>query len=411
MSAPDRIEAAWLRRPATQAVFAALEAAGFEGRVVGGAVRNTLLGKSVTDIDIATPALPEEVVAAAVVAGLAVVPTGLRHGTVTVISDSVPHEVTTLRHDVETDGRHAVVAFSADWAQDAARRDFTINALYCDRYGAVYDPLDGLADLAARKVRFIGDPHERIREDYLRILRFFRFSAEYAAGPFDPHGLAAAGELRAGLLHLSRERVRAELVKLLVAPRAGDAIETMSAFGFLSPLLGLVTSPGLLAKAIAMDDAFGEKKNPMLRLGLLAVSVREHAVWLAKHLRLSAAEKGDLLAIAEGHLGVGVVTEVEARRAIYQTGQQHFRLKMLASAIRAAEPVTSGILALLRGVYDWEPPTLPVSGRDLLPLGYEAGPRIGQALRTIEADWVASDFTASKNELLRSLAGHGGDRG
>lgn len=404
MSSLSKIEADWLKRASTQAVFSALAAAGLEGRVVGGAVRNALLGTDVSDIDIATPALPEQVMAAAAAAGLGVVPTGLKHGTVTVVADGVPHEVTTLRHDVETDGRHAVVAFSADWAKDAARRDFTINALYCDRDGTVFDPLGGLPDLAARRVRFIGDPHERIREDYLRILRFFRFSAEYAAGPFDASGLDAAGELRAGLWGLSRERIRAELVKLLTAPRAVDAVATMTEYGFLSPLLGLATFPSLFARIIELETAAGMEKEPMLRLGLLAVSIGEHADWLARHLRLSSAEKGDLLAVAEGHLGPGAGSAAEARAEIYSIGRRHFLMRALAAAARAGGATSDAILRLLSDVRDWQVPILPMSGRDLIPLGYEAGPAMGDALRTIEAIWIASDFTASKGQLLERLA-------
>ena len=209
----------------TQAVLAALRRAGHEGRIVGGAVRNALMGKPVADIDIATPATPEQVMRAATAAGLHVIPTGLQHGTVTVVANHVPHEVTTLRRDVATDGRHATVAFTQDWAADAARRDFTINALYCDADGTVHDPLGGYPDLVARRVRFIGSADQRIAEDYLRILRFFRFHAEYASGPLDAGGLAACVRGRDGLARLSAERIRAEMLKLILAPGALAALE------------------------------------------------------------------------------------------------------------------------------------------------------------------------------------------
>lgn len=394
------IEAEWLRRPSTQAVFAALERAGFEGRVVGGAVRNTLLGKAVTDIDIATPAMPEEVMAAAAAAGLGVVPTGLKHGTVTVIAAGAPHEVTTLRHDVETDGRHAVVAFSADWAQDAARRDFTINALYCDRHGRVFDPLGGYPDLKDRRVRFIGDPHARIREDYLRILRFFRFSAEYASGPLDNDGLKAAGELREGLRGLSAERVRAELLKMLAAPGGLDAVQTMAAHGFLSPLLGLAIYPSLLERAVQTEANAQSYPDPIFRLGLLAVGVHEHAEWLAKHLRLSGDEREDLLAIAAGHLGPGASDPARARVQIYRRGERWHRLRMMSAAARAPADLGREIMQLLESSLMWRSPTMPVAGRDLIALGFAPGPGMGDVLRRLEEAWVASDFTAGKEALL-----------
>lgn len=403
MAASHNIDADWLRRPATQAVFGALERAGQEARVVGGAVRNALIGKDVCDIDIATPALPEHVIAAAQAAGLAVVPTGLKHGTVTVISDGIPHEVTTLRHDVETDGRHAVVAFSADWEQDAARRDFTINALYCDRRGVVFDPLGGLNDLDARRIRFIGDPHDRIREDYLRILRFFRFSAEYAIGPFDAAGLAAAGQLRDGLRDLSAERIRAEFLKLLVAPRAVDAIDVMVEHGFLSPMLGHAPSPSLLRRSVEIEADASRKPEPMFRLGLLAVGVEEHAGLLAKRLRLSGDEKADLLSIAAGRHGPGAHIPAEARAVIYRVGARAFELRALSAAARAEDGEATRIIALVRGVADWKPPGLPISGRDLIALGHTPGPAMGEVLRAVELVWIASDFTASREQLLRDV--------
>ena len=209
----------WFLWPGTQAVFACLNRDGFESRVVGGAVRNALLGRPVNEVDFATTAKPDDVVRLAAQAGIKTVPTGIAHGTVTLIACGVPFEVTSLRRDVETDGRHATVAFGTDWAEDARRRDFTMNALYADAQGKVHDPLGGLNDLRAGRVRFVGDPAQRIREDYLRTLRFFRFSAGYARGAFDPEGIAAAIRERMGLLRLSRERVRTELLRILAAPR------------------------------------------------------------------------------------------------------------------------------------------------------------------------------------------------
>lgn len=245
--------APWLVRPETRAVFDALARAGHEARAVGGSVRNALLGLPVNDVDIATPATPEAVTAAARAAGLAAHPTGIDHGTVTVVSGHIPHEVTTLRRDVETDGRRAVVAYSTDWAEDAARRDFTINALYADADGRVFDPRGtGLPDLDARAVRFIGDADARIREDYLRILRFFRFSACYSAGRCDEEGLAACARNRAGLTRLSAERVHAESIKIFASPAAAlmVVVGAMLRHGFLPSLYGAAPYCGRLARGL-----------------------------------------------------------------------------------------------------------------------------------------------------------------
>ncbi len=242
---PDLRQAEWLRRPATVAVFAALTAKGAEARAVGGAVRNTLMGTPVKDVDIATTALPADVMRLAAEAGLHSVPTGFEHGTVTVVAQHVPYEVTTLRRDIETFGRHARVTFTTDWAEDARRRDFTMNALYCSADGVVHDPLGGYDDLSARRVRFIGDARARIREDYLRTLRFFRFLAQYGNGAApDPEGLAAAIAEKAGLAGLSGERIRAELLLLLAAPGAVEAVRAMREATLLEPVLGTAGDAG-----------------------------------------------------------------------------------------------------------------------------------------------------------------------
>ncbi len=253
-------------------MLGALEAGGAQARIVGGAVRNALLGEPVRDIDIATTAEPVDVVRLAVAAGLKAVPTGLEHGTVTVIVHRTPFEVTTLRRDVETFGRHARVAFTTDWGEDARRRDFTINALYCDAAGTVHDPLGGYGDIAGRRVGFIGDAHERIREDYLRILRFFRFCAEYAQGAPDAAGLAAAIELRSGLDQLSGERIRAELLRLLAAPRAVETAVVMEEAGILDHALDarLPRSVDVLGRVAEIEAALGRDGDPVLRLGALA---------------------------------------------------------------------------------------------------------------------------------------------
>ena len=269
-------EARWLREASTQRVFAAIDSGGFQARAVGGAVRNSLLGLPVTDIDIATTARPEDVMRLARASGLAVIETGLKHGTVTVIANRRPFEVTTLRKDVETHGRHATVAFTDSWSEDACRRDFTINALYCDADGTVHDPLGGLGDLTARRVRFIGDAAERIREDYLRILRFFRFTAQYSEGLPDAAGLAACTRERAGLGRLSAERVRQELVRLLVARGVLDAVMAMREHGILAAVLPAAPRPGLLARLVEIEAGQGLDGDVMLRLAALCEIGRAH---------------------------------------------------------------------------------------------------------------------------------------
>ena len=300
---PSLKDAAWLQQAETKRVFAALAGPGIETRAVGGAVRNTLLGLPVAEVDLATTALPETVIALARGADLKAVPTGIEHGTVTVVANGVPFEVTTLRRDVETFGRHATVAFTEDWQEDARRRDFTLNALYAGSDGELFDPLGGYADLAAGRVRFIGDAEARIKEDYLRILRFFRFNAYYGKGPLDAAGLAACVQLRAGLDQLSAERVAGELRKLLVAPQAVRAVEALFDYGLLTQLLGGVPRLLRFARLVAAEEALGLPPDAALRLAALAVFVKEDAERLAARLRLSNNELAVLLLGADDHAG------------------------------------------------------------------------------------------------------------
>ena len=289
----------WFLRPATQAVFASLNCEGFEARAVGGAVRNALLGSgTVPEVDFATSALPDEVMRLAAEAGVKAHPSGIEHGTVTLVVEGNPFEVTTLRRDISTDGRHAVVAFGNDWALDAGRRDFTINALYADMTGRVHDPLGGLNDLRAGRVRFIRDAGERIREDYLRILRFFRFSADYAAGEFDREGIEAAIRERLGLLRLSRERIRMELLRILVARRAPEAIEIMDESGLLLLLLGGMSRRGRFDRLCRIEEALNLAPDPIFRLAALSLFVEEDAARIAERLRLSSRELEDLLRLS-----------------------------------------------------------------------------------------------------------------
>ena len=329
-SAPPSLkDADWLKRPQTVRVFSALSKDGVTTRAVGGAVRNTLLGLPVTEIDLATTALPERVMALAKAAGLKAVPTGIEHGTVTVIVDGMPFEVTTLRRDVETYGRHATVAFTEDWEEDAKRRDFTLNALYADRDGTVFDPLGGYGDLVAGRVRFIGEAEDRIKEDYLRILRFFRFNAYYGKGPLDPEGLAACVKLRAGLDQLSAERVAGELRRILVAPQAVRAIEALFDYGLLTDLLASAPRMIRFTRLVAAEEALGLAPDPALRLAALAVFVAEDAERLAERLRLSNAEQAVLLLGASDH---------ETARASRRSCRATVALPAWALQIRGACP-------------------------------------------------------------------------
>jgi poly(A) polymerase len=403
---PRLSSAPWLQRPETQAVFAALAARGFAARAVGGAVRNELLGLQVTDVDIATTARPDEVVAAAEAAGLKTVPTGIAHGTVTVISGAGPYEVTTLRKDVETHGRHATVAFTDDWTADARRRDFTLNALYCSADGEVFDPLSGYADLMARRVRFIGDAGERIREDYLRILRFFRFTAAYGEGPPDRPGLDACVRERAGLTVLSGERMREEMLRLLVAPRGAELIGVMLDYGLLPQVLGLAPRPGLLSRLANLQTALGLAPDAVLRLATLAVEVAEDAERLRSRFRLSNEETARLVRAAMRAPAIDPnAPESAAKAYLYAEGAAAFQESALLAWARSGEAATS---STWRGRFAlperWRAPRFPIGGADVMALGVPAGPRVGELLRTLEAWWIAGDFTADEAILRAKLA-------
>lgn len=403
LAIPSLADAAWLNRDETQAVLRALNAAGHEGRVVGGAVRNSLMGLPVSDIDIATPAPPEAVIRAATSAGLHVVPTGLAHGTVTVVAGHVPHEVTTLRHDVETDGRHATVAFTSDWAADAARRDFTINALYCDAGGTVHDPLDGYGDVVARRVRFIGSADLRIAEDYLRILRFFRFHAQYGDGAPDAEGLAACVRGRHGLARLSAERIRAELIKLLCAPGVCGALASMQEHGLLVAILGAAPRRTSLIRLVEIERALGAKPHAMRRLGCVALYTRDDAMRLTDRLRLSNDERTTLAAISGPQAARlhADLSEAKAKALLYRMGTAAWHEALAVRwAWSGADASASDWRTLAALPARWPIPALPLTGGDLVDLGVPPGPRIGVLLRQLEEAWVANEFVDDAPALL-----------
>jgi poly(A) polymerase len=408
---PHLADAEWLARGETRAVFAALARAGFATRVVGGAVRNALLGRPVVDIDMATTARPEAILAAAKAAGLSAVPSGIDHGTVTLLVNRIAYEVTTLREDVETHGRRARVAFTEDWAADARRRDFTINALYCSADGEVFDPLGGYADLAARRVRFIGSADARIGEDYLRILRFFRLTAEYGTGPPDPQGLAACVAGRAGLAQLSAERVRQEMFRLLVAPRGPELVGWMLAYGLIVSVLALAPRPTLLARAAEIERVLAFAPDAIVRLAALGVEVGEDADRLRERLRLSNEEHARLLDAASPLPAVGIsAPEAAAKACIYRAGEHAYRQHIVLAWARSGDPPTSAAWrdrALLPS--RWRAPRFPLGGEDVLALGVPAGPRIGAILRTLEDWWVAGGFAAGEATLRQRLHVLSGD--
>jgi poly(A) polymerase len=383
-----------LTRGPAAAVLAVLDRDGEEARIVGGAVRNALLGMPPGDIDIATTALPNEIIRRTSAAGFRPVATGIEHGTVTVVADGVPFEVTTLRQDIETYGRRAKVVFGRDWRLDAQRRDFSINALFLSRDGAIHDYVGGRTDLAAHRVRFIGEPATRIAEDNLRILRFFRFHASYGEGAPDPAGLAAGIRARERIASLSRERVRMELMKLLVAPRAGPTLAVMAEAGILGPVLGGVPLVGSFTRMEEIEAASGLAPDACRRLGALAVFIVEDTERLAERLRLSNAETGRLASMAQAWWQLSAAAGEHALRALlYRLGEQRFGDRVALAWSRAqastAHPAWHRALTLPQR---WKPPTLPLKAADLIARGVAKGPALGHALAAAEAAWVAADF-------------------
>ena len=375
-------DAPWLRRGEVQDLLVTLGRDGEEARVVGGAVRNELLHLAVSEFDIATTAVPEEVVRRVERAGWKAVPTGIEHGTITVVIDGKPFEVTTLRQDVETYGRKAKVLFGRDWTADAQRRDFTVNALSASADGTVYDYVDGLADIAARRVRFIGDPSKRIAEDYLRILRFFRFHAWYGSGAPDAAGLHACIAARGGLETLSRERVRMELLKLLLAPQATPALAIMAEAGLLGAVLGGVPLLASYENTVKTEAAIGTAGNTVRRLGALGVLVKEDAERLTERLRLSNAEAERLKALDDWW---NVTPAAGGRALLYHLGPEFFTDCVLVAWSRsragAADHAWHELATLPRR---WTAPVFPLKATNLMSRGLAAGPALGAALRLAE---------------------------
>lgn len=404
MSAPTSIaDAPWLTDAATHAVVAALDSGPARPamRFVGGCVRNTLLLLDAGDIDIATVHTPERVMELAAAAGLKAVPTGIGHGTVTVVAQGRAFEVTTLRRDVETDGRRAVVVFTQDWAADAARRDFTMNAIYADASGTLFDPVGGIADLKAQRVHFIGDAQSRIREDYLRILRFFRFHAWYGKGPLDEGGLAACVAEKAGLQQLSAERVQKELLRLLEAREPVDVLKSMGESGILALVLPEAKNFDALARLCAVEACYLHAADAVRRLAVVIGSDAAGAETLAARLRLSGADRERLARLRTFTPDIAPGIDGRALRAmLYREGIEAVVDRLVLSwASRGPDTDVDLWEALIEIVKGYRRPKLPIGGNDVMALGV-SGARVGQVLAAAEAWWAGEDFTPARDALL-----------
>lgn len=401
----DPAREAWLQAPETRRVLDALTQDGGEARFVGGAVRNALAGQPVSDIDIATPLTPDEVTRQLQAAGLGAVPTGIDHGTITAIADGKTFEITTLRRDVSTDGRRATVAFTTDWKEDAGRRDFTINALYAAADGQLFDYFGSLADLDDGRVRFIGNPIARIREDYLRILRLFRFHAWYGRGEIDGDALRAAVSERAGLAILSGERIQKELLRLLEAADPVPVLRAMAAAQILSELLPGKLNFARLARLVEIDRSNFFAPDPLLRLSALLPNDIDAVGLLASRLKLSNMDRERLEGLAATKEKVVSYLSIrEVRKLLYRLGREHLRdcvRLRWADDVKASNAIQWR--ALLAMADAWERPRFPLSGRDVMAAGVPEGPLVGRILSEVEEWWIDADFTDDAFSIAERL--------
>jgi poly(A) polymerase len=397
--------AQWLKAPETRRLMDALEKARPGGsRFVGGCVRNTLMGRPVDDIDVATQLTPEQVMELAASAGFHAVGTGLEHGTVTVVVNHKPFEVTTLRRDVSTDGRRATVAFTENWQEDAERRDFRINALYATPEGEMFDPTGGgLEDARAGRVIFIGDAHTRIREDYLRILRFFRFNAWYAKGPIDPHGLSACADLIAGLDALSVERVWKEVKKLLAAPDPRAAWEGMTAVEVRARALPELDNEARLDALVSLEADLALPVDAMTRVAA-ALKDQDGARGFARRLKLSNDERDRLVAALGNEAKITSYMSLrEMRRALYRLGAEAFHDRVMLTWAEAGVTNAAQWRALIAHAHMWKRPKLPLSGDEVMAAGVPAGPKVGEVMREVEEWWIDADFPDDKLAVIERL--------
>ncbi|MCX7358423.1 MAG: CCA tRNA nucleotidyltransferase [Alphaproteobacteria bacterium] len=395
----------WLKAPETQKLLAALEAARAGGsRFVGGCVRNTLIGAPVDDLDIATQLTPQETIAVATKAGFAAHPTGIEHGTITVVVNHEPFEVTTLRRDVTTDGRRATVAFTESWEEDAQRRDFRMNALYADASGQIHDPTGGgLDDARAGRVIFIGDAATRIKEDYLRILRFFRFNAWYARTVLDPQGLQACADHVAGLDTLSVERIWKEVKKLLGARDPRAAWEGMSAIEVRARALPELNNTPRLRALMDLEADLMLPVDAMTRIAA-AIEDQESAKALSRRLKLSNEERDRLVAALGDDVKITSYMSLrEMRRAIYKLGNEAFRDRVMLAWAAAGNDKAQAWRALVAHAMMWTPPKLPLTGDEIMAAGIPAGPKVGLIMREVEDWWIDADFPDDKLSVIERL--------
>lgn len=401
---PSLANESWLTAEPVQQLLALLSAGDGEARVAGGAVRNALLGEPIADIDIATTLPPWRVTELVTRAGMSVHATGLAHGTVTVVvhegDETHAYEVTTLRVDTETDGRRAKVAFTDDWVADASRRDFTINAMFCDADGTVHDPLGGYNDLVGRTVRFAGDPDARITEDYLRILRFFRFHARYGVGDMDPAALKACTDHKTALSNLSGERVRAEILKLLIARGVVETVTLMDRLGIFQCAFPTELRLAPLKHMRDIDDANDLPADGELRLCVL---IDPHLAPLDR-LRLSNEQRDRILAVPIDASLSPKLRDGERKIVLYQMGADRFRDAVRCRWARSGDPIDdTDWLDFLRLPDDWPVPVFPVTGKDLISRGLTPGPEMGDKLQALEDWWMAAGFPDDRNEILSQL--------
>jgi len=402
-----RLDVPWLNDPGLQRLLALLGAHGEEARIVGGAIRNTLLGQPVTDIDIATTSEPAETMRRLEAAGVKAVDTGMEHGTVTAVIDGHGYEITTLREDVETDGRRAVVRFGRSWQHDAERRDFTINALYAEADGTLVDLVGSRADIEARSVRFIGDPEARIAEDYLRILRFFRFFAWYGDGRPDAEGLKACARLKGGVSGLSAERIWTEMRKLLAAPDPSRALLWMRQAGVLSLVLPESEKWGIdgIHGLMAAERALGWPADAVLRLMVLMPLRKEVARGLAERWKLGNRVRDRLVAASRAEGVAPDMATGDFERLLYEGNVQAItdRMRLDVAALGADEAGAQSLVGLLDHAQSWTQPSFPVTGRDLMARGFGSGPALGDALRSLEKRWIDSGFSLDRDALLADV--------
>lgn len=400
----------WMRAAHVKAVTKALEVARpGASRFVGGCIRNALMGGAATDVDIATQMTPDAVAQALEAADIKAIPTGVEHGTITAISHGKPVEITTLRRDVSTDGRRATIAFTEDWLEDSRRRDFRFNAIYADFDGQLYDPQNGVADAEAREVVFIGDPDERIQEDYLRILRFFRFFAWYGTGRPDRNGLLAASRHKAQMETLSAERVWAELKRLLAAPDPSFALRWMWTVAVLETLTGSKFGVDTASRLPELEQSQGWEPDPLLRFMALLPPRLERVEAILPRFKMSNAEQGRIMDWARlGHgleRGEGVsddIAETDLQAMLYRDGAQAFTDRAKLAWADNSDRALGGFIEKLE---NWERPEFPVTGKDLIARGHEPGEAMGDVLKSLENRWIESGFAMDRAALLKTLPG------